>query len=408
VARTRELSPQKQQLLGPTIQSLILIPVLVQGQWWGFLGFDQCDREREWSDGEKDSFRAAADMIGAAIERQRTRDALLEAKETLEERVVARTWELREQVKAKEKALAQLAETQQLLMDVSRKSGMAEVATGVLHNVGNVLNSVNVSANLVAEQLRHARFNSISRLADLLREHQHDLPRFLVNDPRGQRVPSYLQSLGLHLEQQQTQLVEELRQLVQNVEHIKQIVSMQQNYARVAGIIETLPMASVVEDALRITESGMVRAGISVLREFEPVPPASVDKHRTLQILVNLLRNARQALEADPKPEKQARVRIRRHGTHRVQVQVVDNGVGIRRENLTRIFSHGFTTKKDGHGFGLHLSALAATEMGGSLTVESAGPGLGACFTLELPLPAESPAAVNPAKTAGCARTPAA
>ncbi len=390
-AHARQLSARMQQLLGPTIQSLILIPIIVQDQWWGFLGFDQCDREREWSEGEKDSFRAACDMIGAAIERQRTRDALLEANENLEQRVEARTRQLREQVRAKENALAQLAETQQLLMDVSRKSGMAEVATGVLHNVGNVLNSVNVSANLVTERIRRSRLGGVSKIAALLREHQENLAAFLTQDPRGKQVTEYLETLGTHLDDQQSQLAEELRQLVQNVEHIKQIVAMQQSYARVAGVIETLPIAGVVEDALRITESGMVRQGIHVVRDFHSVPPVSLDKHKTLQILVNLLRNARQAVEADSKPDKFIHIRIHNGVVGRAFIQVQDNGVGIASANFTRIFSHGFTTKKNGHGFGLHLSALAAKEMGGTLRVESAGPGLGACFTLELPAVPEAP-----------------
>jgi signal transduction histidine kinase len=69
-----------------------------------------------------------------------------------------------------------------------------------------------------------------------------------------------------------------------------------------------------------------------------------------------------------------------------VAIIVRDNGVGILPENLTRIFGHGFTTKKDGHGFGLHSGALAAKQMNGALSVQSAGPGKGAAFTLELPI----------------------
>ena len=77
-----------------------------------------------------------------------------------------------------------------------------------------------------------------------------------------------------------------------------------------------------------------------------------------------------------------------------LEIEVEDNGCGIRDEDLQRIFHHGFTTKKNGHGFGLHVSANAATEMGAKLHVHSDGPGRGASFFLDIPLEAEpAPAA---------------
>ena len=385
-AHVRELGPELQTLLGPTIRSLILIPIIVRGAWWGFVGFDQCDREREWSDAERDSFRAAAEMLGAAIERKQTQDALLEAKATLEQRVEERTRELRGEVAAKERARTKLAEAQQLLIDVSRKSGMAEIATGVLHNVGNVLNSVNVSANLLVETIRKSRVSRLNQLAALVREHEHDLPEFFRNDARAKHVPTYLNSLAEHLEQEHAELRNELTQLASNVDHIKQIVSMQQNYASVAGVIENLEVANVVEDALRLTEAGLTRDGITLVRRFDPVPSIASDRHKIIQILINLLRNARQAVEAGHGQNKSVVLSIHPAPSGSVRVQVCDNGVGIASENLTRVFSHGFTTKRDGHGFGLHMSALAAKEIGGSLSVESGGLGQGATFTLELPL----------------------
>ena len=80
-----------------------------------------------------------------------------------------------------------------------------------------------------------------------------------------------------------------------------------------------------------------------------------------------------------------------------MQIAVIDTGIGISPENLTRIFAHGFTTRKDGHGFGLHSGALAAKELGGKLSVESAGLGQGASFVLDLPFapPKERPELEN-------------
>ncbi len=272
------------------------------------------------------------------------------------------------------------------LVTASRTAGMAEVATGVLHNVGNVLNSVNVSAELVAERLRASKVDGVSKVARLLQEHGAELARFLTEDERGRKVPAYLGQLAGHLEQERTQLGEELDGLARNVDHIKQIVAMQQNYARASGVVETVVLSELVEDAFVIHGGAYARHGIEVERQYEPIPSVSVDKHKALQIVVNLLHNAKYACDSANRPDKRVTVRIKASGEGRVKIEAEDNGVGIAPENLTRIFSQGFTTRPGGHGFGLHSGALAAKELGGSLTVHSDGVGHGARFTLELPL----------------------
>jgi len=140
-----------------------------------------------------------------------------------------------------------------------------------------------------------------------------------------------------------------------------------------------------VEDALRMNDGAMTRHEVQVIREFEDVPPITVDRHKVFQILINLLRNAKYACDDSGRLDKQITIAVA-NGDGRVQVVVSDNGIGIPAENLTRIFAHGFTTRKGGHGFGLHSGALAAKEMGGSLIAHSDGCGNGATFTLELPL----------------------
>jgi C4-dicarboxylate-specific signal transduction histidine kinase len=366
--------------------TVIAARIEVGGVWWGVMGFHDCVAEREWGEAEKDSLRAVADMFHAAISRQRAKQALLEAKENLEHRVLERTHELEEQVRAKEEAYGQLAEAQQRLMDVSRQAGMAEVATGVLHNVGNVLNSVNVSANIIASKVRESRIAHVTSVAGMLQEHSGELPDFLKRDTKGQRVVPYLAKLGSHLEEERQIMLRELELLTGHIAHIKEIVATQQNYAKVSGLIEVISLPDLVEDAIRIVEPGLASDGIHLERDHEAVPPVAVDKHSVLQILLNLLRNAKQAVKDSDHHEKRIRVRIRRWGEDRIRIVVEDTGVGLAPENLTRVFSHGFTTKRDGHGFGLHSGANAARQLGGTLWAESDGLGRGATFTLELPL----------------------
>jgi signal transduction histidine kinase len=369
------------------IRSTIFVPVVVSGDWWGMLALDDFLQEREWGDADRDSLRAVADMMGASIARRRVQTALVEAKETLEQRVNERTSQLQEQIEAKDRAHAQLAAAQQRMMELSRAAGMAEIATGVLHNVGNVLNSVNVSTSLVVEKVRQSRVENLVAAVQMLEQHPGDLPAFLASDPKGQRVLPYLSKLGGHLRSERQSLLTELESLSSHVGHIKQIVATQQSYAKVSGLVENAELPEMVEDAIRIVESGMLRHGIRLERDFEPLPPIAVEKHNVLQILLNLLRNAKQAVcENHGSQEPRIRIRIRRVGANRVSLAVEDNGIGLPPENLTKIFRHGFTTKADGHGFGLHSCALAASQMGGSLRAESDGPGQGATFTLELPL----------------------
>jgi signal transduction histidine kinase len=269
------------------------------------------------------------------------------------------------------------------LLEASRRAGMAEVATGVLHNVGNVLTSVNVASSLMAESLKKSKAAYLSKLVTLLREHQSDLGDFLTNDPKGKQVPDYLANLSVYLTHEHEATLQELAQLQKGIEHIMEIVKAQQGFSKVSRSAETLEVAELVDDALRMNAS--LRGNIQIVKELDTGLKLTVEKHKVLQILVNLVRNAKQACDESPADVKKLTIRAT-NGDQRVRIAVSDNGVGIEPENLGRIFSHGFTTKKDGHGFGLHSCALTARELGGALLVHSDGLGKGATFVLELPV----------------------
>ena len=278
-----------------------------------------------------------------------------------------------------------LERAQRELVDASRLAGMAEVATGVLHNVGNVLNSLNVSASVISAGFKQSKVESLAKVSALLGEHAADLGDFLTNDPKGRRIPEFLESLAVHSLAERDRLLAEAESLQRNVDHIKEIVAMQQSYATMVSIIEPLDAAALMEDSLRMNLGALARHSVNVIRDFQPAPQILAEKAKVLQILVNLIRNAKYAADDGGREDKSVTLRIQTTAEGRVRLTVVDNGVGIPPENLTRIFAHGFTTRVGGHGFGLHSSANAAGEMNGSLTVHSDGLGLGASFTLELP-----------------------
>lgn len=275
------------------------------------------------------------------------------------------------------------------LVEISHQAGMAEVAVSVLHNVGNVLNSANISASIIADSARKSRLGDLQQLSELINQHSLDLGRFLTEDERGRKIPAYLHQLAQHQLRCQERQLKETKSLIISIEHIKEIVATQQSSTRVLGLLETLSLAGLVEDSLRMIGVSLEEHNIRLVRDYHAIPPVTLDKHKTLQILINLLRNAQHACDVSRDPVKQITIRITPKEDEHVAIEVEDNGIGIAPENLTRIFSYGFTTRKDGHGFGLHAGALAAKQMGGSLSVHSAGPGKGARFTLNLPFRAQ-------------------
>lgn len=348
------------------------------------------------------------DAFNDMVARIQERDARLrEARHDLERRVDERTSQLTEankklnqEVAERTAAQERLERAQQQLVETARQAGMAEVATGVLHNVGNVLNSVNVSANVISRTIRDSQAASLTRAVDLMDQYRDDLGSFVTTHERGKHLPNFLRQLSGQLMSEREGVLNELESLTKNIEHIKEIVATQQAFSKVSGTTAELNLADVFEEALKLNGTSLSRHGIQVDRDYREVPAVVTEKHRVIQILVNLIGNARHALGASTKETKRLALRTDCRGEKHVVLQVCDNGLGIAHENLTRIFSHGFTTRHDGHGFGLHSSALAAKELGGSLSAESAGPGQGAVFTLELPVTAK---ATGRQDAAGCA-----
>lgn len=291
----------------------------------------------------------------------------------------------------RQRSLASEAETQRSamqkrLLDASREAGRAEVATGVLHNVGNVLNSLNMAAGVILRTVQQSKVANLVKAAELLQTHEADLPAFLTRDDRGRVLPGYLAKLAQTLNAEQQTVTAELATLTHGLEHVKQIVHMQQSYSTSRLILEPTRPADIMEDALRVNLVSFDRHSVMVVRQLADLPPVLIDKHRVLQILINLISNAKNATKHHPPEDRTIWVRVQSNEGCGVRFQVADNGVGIPAENLTRVFALGFTTRREGHGFGLHSAANTAKEMGGSLTAHSDGKDRGATFTLDLPL----------------------
>ncbi|HZR21292.1 MAG TPA: ATP-binding protein, partial [Verrucomicrobiae bacterium] len=285
----------------------------------------------------------------------------------------------------RKRAEMELAKVHRELLKTSRMAGMAEVANGVLHNVKNALNSINIASTCLAESIRKSNSDKLSKIVELFRQHESNLALFLTTDAKGMQIPGYLAQLADRLQHEQQSLLEELARLQKGIEHIKSVVVAQQNTARTAGRAECVKISELVHESLELSSLMESGHGVQVVLDLNPEDYLTTDRQKVVQILLNLLGNAKQACEESQKMENTVTIRGR-ITENRLRIEVIDTGVGIAPEHLERIFSHGFTTKANGHGFGLHSSLLTAKELGGMLRVDSKGINQGAVFTLELPV----------------------
>ncbi len=277
------------------------------------------------------------------------------------------------------------------LGEAAYKIEMADVASTVLHNVGNVLTSVTVAAHMVESVVDQSPVTLVNRMAELINTHQESLGTYLTEDPKGKRIPTSLEKLGTHLVDEQQKVLNEMKGLVRNIRHMKQIIASHQTMAKSAGHAEQIALADVLSHAMELSFQPGDSTWITIHREYQEVPPVLVDQHQLLQILVNLLRNAKQAMRQQSQDSHELRLRVDYQDKDKssVVMTIQDSGIGIAPEHLSKMFTRGFTTKKDGNGIGLHSSIAAIQDMGGSMHVHSDGVGLGAMFTLTFPVQKE-------------------
>lgn len=328
--------------------------------------------------------RANAQLKEANSELEASRAQVLRKNQELE----TTNTNLHVEMDQRKKAEAEKEKLYQQLMNASRQAGMADVASSVLHNVGNVLNSINVSTDTLLKTLKKPMVGDVCRIASMLHEHQDNLQEFLTADSKGKQIPSYLGLVAESLSGSHQAIQGELDSLVKKVDHIKQVIMSQQDIARAANIREPASSEDLMEQALLMALPEPEKYHIHIMREYHPVPSIMTDRHQVLQVLVNLITNAKNAMVEHTDSVRRLTLRIGMFSDRRsfARFEVVDTGGGIKPENLSKLFTHGFTTRKAGHGLGLHSAAIVAKNLGGALHAQSAGEGQGATFTLDLPM----------------------
>ena len=271
------------------------------------------------------------------------------------------------------------------LVDTSRQLGMAEVASDVLHNVGNVLNSINVSIGVITDLLKNSMVGDVSRISQLFHKHREDLGNYFTTNPKGKQIPAYLEKLSSQLVEEQHAAIAELDRLRENAHHAQQCVASQQDLAKVTGITEPVSVVALMEEAIAVNQEWLEGGQINVIREFEEIPLLIVDKRQVLEVVVDVIRNACQAMASVSMKQLVVRAKLIPGPPDSVCLEIEDSGVGLAAEDLTKIFGQGHNTKEGMRGMSLHSGALVAKNLGGALRAYSEGIGHGATFSLELP-----------------------
>ena len=284
-------------------------------------------------------------------------------------------------------AQLQLDKVQKQLVESAHKSGMAEMAVGVLHNIGNILNSVSLSAEEITRVVSRSKIQGLNKANDLLKQHIENVSDFITNDERGKKLPEYYLKLGEALDEENKKIMSEVHTLTEKTVMMKEVISTQQEYAKAESLIQSVDISSLIEDAIKVQSAALSRSGVNINRDFEDGLHCEVHKSKLLQVITNLIKNSNDAMKHNDDHNKTKELLVKTSSDESyVQIEVLDNGSGIDTKNIKKIFSHGFTTKNDGHGFGLHASANAMTEMNGKIEVQSDGLQKGSRFTISIPM----------------------
>ncbi|GAA5520776.1 ATP-binding protein [Aliifodinibius salicampi] len=297
---------------------------------------------------------------------------------------------LEEKNSALNETVQELHATRDELVHKAHKAGMADLATGVLHNIGNILNSVNISTNQIKQTLTHSSLSDFKKANELLDSHKDNLEEFIIEDPRGKKLLKYYQKLEEPLEAEHKKLKTHCKRLNQKIQLMIEVIDTQQDYARVGRLNEQVQLEQIVEDTLTLQAGSIDRHSLDIVKDFGETQPVIVQKSKLIHILINLFKNAKEAMADNLSHDKEIIIRTYQDEEH-VYLSISDKGEGITSENRSKIFNHGFTTKTEGHGYGLHSCANYMSEMDGKIRVESEGIGKGATFILVFPRSKEKP-----------------
>jgi DNA-binding LacI/PurR family transcriptional regulator/signal transduction histidine kinase len=277
--------------------------------------------------------------------------------------------------------LSKLDSSYKKLVEHAQREGMADIAADILHNIGNILNSISVSAHMMENSVKSAPFDDLLRANRLLEANMERLEDFIRNDRKGKILMRFYLKLGESMEKLREQLIYNANRLSTKLNSINEIIAAQQNYAGVASQPEELSIAAILEDALKVHAASLDKYRITVERDYRANPRLVVQRAKLFYIFVNLINNARDSMTETPLNERRLSISIYEDGSESC-VRISDTGRGIAEGAIDKVFDYGYSVKDERRGFGLHSSSSYMAEMGGVILAESAGIGKGQAFTV--------------------------
>ena len=281
--------------------------------------------------------------------------------------------------------VAHLAEARRETEESAHRAGMAEIASEVLHNVGNAVNTANCCAEVIADRLNQSRVSGLEKATSLLSEQATNAVHFFSEDPRGPKLISYLVTLTGALQKEQTENLSELQRLQETIRHIRDAIASQQSHARKSDFRQRVDLRALLNETLLVNEALQKQCGITVKINMQELPLLELNRSRVAQVLVNLEKNALLSMQSVPGRSHELTLNVAVLEADTLQIEVRDTGTGFTPEIHERLFGQGFTTRKEGSGLGLHYCVNVIREMGGDITAHSEGPGTGATFTITIP-----------------------
>ncbi|MBU2514126.1 response regulator [bacterium] len=324
---------------------------------------------------ESGSIQSSFTMIMDITDRKKAEEELARHKDHLEELVRERTEELER--------------THKELVEKAHKAGMADIATDIVHNIGNVLNSVKTSVQIIDNVVNNSLMINFKKANELLRENIDSLEEFICKDEKGKLLMNYYLKIEEGLDEEQLQVKELIERMRRMVDAIADIVSAQQSYTTFDWLVEEADLRKTVSDAITVMNQQIEAFHIDLKLDFAEVPPVPIQRIKLLHVLINIIKNAGEAMASVPNHERSFSISVGYDpiDSKTILIRLKDNGPGISPENLERIFSYGFTTKKGRHGLGLHSCANYITEMGGKIWAENNSSGKGTTFFLKFRIP---------------------
>jgi DNA-binding LacI/PurR family transcriptional regulator/signal transduction histidine kinase len=270
----------------------------------------------------------------------------------------------------------------QELTEQAYREGMADISIEILHNIGNILNSINVSASLMKTATDSPLIPYLINANQLLSSHLEDLGNFIARDPKGMKLMQFYLKLGTYFAEFKNQVLYNSTRLDEKIKSIVDLISAQQTYTGVNESIERHDIASILDDTIKLMAESIEKYQIQVTKDYRVRPQIMVQRLKLFHVLFNLINNAKTAMTETKADERKLTLTICEDEKGKY-IRISNNGYGPSHNLLEKIFDFGYPNPTTGYELGLHSCIKYMDEMGGKIWADANNPNQGTTFVLQ-------------------------